>query len=339
MWVVTEIIPPEDVFIAGRKRLTLVGWVLFLFGFCEVIASLIVLSDTSGYYIGGWYLGVLCTLAGGRAIRLRNTRSLKWLYVLSFFAFIASIIGTALQMENYLFLKTVQACSSYDSGAANTCSYNLTLTGYTCTGNSDYFLAAEACEISYVEDGSDTSDECSCVTSGDSGDCYNYSYISNCHAMITKAPSALHACVVLAGICILFSTILLTLSFQSLYHPESLATREEIEAAEIAAMERARNEPTVVATVTVSPHHQATVTDAYVLNPSDVIVVQPYANANATTVLPGAYGGGDSKGTTARGAGGVTISPTVVESAAPLSANTNNSSNSSSSGGHSASRV
>lgn len=323
MWVVTETVQ-DDVFIAGRKWLSLVGWIMLLFGFCEVVASLIVLSDTSGYFIGGWYLGVLCTLAGGRAVRLRGIRSVKWLYVLSFCAFIASLIGTALQLENYLFLRTLKACSSYDSGVANTCSHNASLTGYTCTGDSNYFLAAEACEVNYVEDGSDTSDECSCVTSGSNSDCYDYSYISSCHAMITKAPSALRACVVLAAFCTIFACILLTLTTQSLYYPASLATREEIEAAEAAAMADAGIQPTVVAAVTVSPAHQATVTDAYVLNPSDVIIVQPYSNSNATTAHYGAgAGGGGTAGDTKAGAGvGVPIAPSVVNVTAQSSTST-----------------
>ena len=49
----------------------------------------------------------------------------------------------------------------------------------------------------------------------------------------------------------------------------------KIEAAERESVIRAQNQPTVVAVVTVTTNPQHRYGDAYVLNPTEVIVVQP----------------------------------------------------------------
>src|SRR5688572_12981334 len=111
----------EYQFVAGRKWLMLTSSYLLFLDLMEIIASLVVLNDNSGNFIGGWYLGMMCTIAGIRGSRMTGRNALNWLVVLSSIAWIVSIIGTAFQAAAYNFLEDLEACSSYSSGAANTC--------------------------------------------------------------------------------------------------------------------------------------------------------------------------------------------------------------------------
>ncbi len=303
----------DQKFVAGRKYLIFTSSVVLLLGIIEIIASLVTLRDTSGHYIGGWYLGMFCTFAGIRGSYLSGRRALNWLVVLSFFALIVCVIGTSLQAANYNFVNSLQACSEYSDGVPNTCqtyggngAYNMT--GYTCTGNDDYYPQAYACELSWVLDGSDTSDECSCVSSTDSTDCYNYENMNSCTDLLNKAPKDLHACYAVGILCLIACIVLLFLATASLKSPLWLATQEEIDAGE---EEYRESLPTVAVVTVTSPAHMSNAGDAYVLNPTEVFIVQPGNNNNNAYVYNTNNGG--------RGNNNVAVmTPTVVETNAPV---------------------
>lgn len=239
---------PESV-VAGKSYLYAGSAILLGAGIAEVISGAVVIADSSGYYIGGVYVGIVAIITASRGFVLYQRSNLIAFAILLICTIIVSIVGTAIQASNYNFVSSLEACSSYSGTATTSCtSFPDT---YTCTGNSDYFMYAYACEKTYTKDNGITDNQCSCVTNSDDGTCYSYTSIDDCHKLISVLPSALQTSYAFDLICLFTALILLAITIISFYKPRWIQSTSERRAAEEA--NPTLISPTVVTTSATSP--------------------------------------------------------------------------------------
>jgi hypothetical protein len=199
--------PADELIIPGKTVFTVGSVFLLVAGIAELISGAIVISDSSGYYIGGVYVGIIAITTACRGLYLTSTSNFQIYLVLLVCSLIVAIVGTAIQANDYNFVSTLEACSSYSSSQSTSCS--AVPASYTCTGNNDYYYAAELCEISYTYDNGGQTNQCSCVTNQDDATCYSYTNISDCSKLLNNLPSALQTSYAFDVICLLLSVFLL----------------------------------------------------------------------------------------------------------------------------------
>jgi hypothetical protein len=229
--------------ISGKGYLRFLGTALLVMGIAELISGIIVIADSSGYYVGGTYVGIIAILTGSRANAIITRYHLGWFIFITVISLIVSIIGLGIQGSNLSFIDTLEACSSYDSAAITT-SCSAVPSYYTCTGNNDYFLAAEACEVTYVMDNGAENNQCSCVTNADNNECYSFANINNCHKLVEKLPGAMKGSLSFCVICLFLSILIFIISLIAYYKPawiQSQAERDEANA--LAAAPRVAGTP------------------------------------------------------------------------------------------------
>ncbi len=236
---------------AVGKRYFFAGSIFLLAaGIAELIAGAIVISDSSGYYIGGVYVGIIAIITASRGLAVYTRSHLIAFGALLVCTIIVAIIGTAIQASNYNFVSTLEACSSHSSTQSQSCS--IVYAYYTCTGNSDYYTEAEACAATYYVDNGATNNQCSCVTSDDAGTCYSYTNISDCSKLVTVLSSALQASYAFDLICLFISLIILIFVIVAYSRPSLLQSSAEREAAAQANAHNSTPAITIVQATTVA---------------------------------------------------------------------------------------
>ena len=224
------------------------------------------ITDSSGYYIGGVYVGIVAMLAASRGFSMQLRSHLVLYFVLIIMSIVVAIVGTAIQAGAYNFVSSLEACSSYSSTLSTSCS--AVAAYYTCTGNSDYYTYAEACEITYVIDNGTEDNQCSCVTNDDTNTCYSYTNINDCNKLLTSLPKALQTSYAFDVICLLLSVFLLIVACLSFWAPSMIESGEEKDA---------RNTPLIATNST----------PATVVTTSPIVVVQgTVANPIAANTVP-----------------------------------------------------
>lgn len=241
----------------GSKYFLVGSVLIFILGIAELIAGAVVIADSSGYYIGGVYVGIMAMLSAPRGMRLASRSSVGIYSILLVLLIIVCIIGAALQAGSYNFLKNLAACSSYSSSLQTSCGKSAY---YTCTGDSDYYLYAYSCEVTYVYSDGIEDDQCSCINSDDLSTCYSYTNIKDCGKLIRDTPGALQAAYALSIVCLLISAFLFVLSLLAYYTPERLGGKkwEDVPAIDT------NNVVVVVPATTISP----IITQGYIVEPA-----------------------------------------------------------------------
>jgi hypothetical protein len=217
--------PVESV--SGNRYFQLFGIALLVAGTAELISGILVIADSSGYYVGGTYVGLIALVAGVRATVLATKSHVGWFIIYIIICLIVGIVGLGLQSVNEEFIDSLEACSSYDSSSTSTSCTGYTPTYFRCTGNNDYFLTAQACEATYVYDNGGDSNQCSCVTNDDENTCYSFTNINNCHKLVEKLPTVMKASLSFCVVCVFLSLILLILSLISYFKPKWIQTTAE----------------------------------------------------------------------------------------------------------------
>lgn len=206
--------------VAGASSIYALNVLLIVVGFCELVSSSIVIHNTSGYYIGGLYLGIIAMLSGSRGLLLKEGRaSLVGVLICSLITFIVAIVAASLQASAYNFLITLEACATPADSATTECN-TLTPVYYECDGDSSAYLAAYGCARAN-DDGS--SNQCSCVTtSSTSATCYTYSQFNNCGDLLDSVPRELQVSYAFSVLCLLLSAFISILCIFSLWRPTLL---------------------------------------------------------------------------------------------------------------------
>lgn len=183
---------------------------LFACGIGELVSSIVVISDSGGYYIGGIYVGAIAIAAGLTGFRISHKKSLFGCIVLFTISLIASIVSSALQASMISYVEDIEACSSYDSSSTST-TCNAIGSYYRCYGNDDYFGYAQTCEASYVYNYGTGDQSCSCIQQ-DSSTCYTFTNVPSCERFTNDLPSALRASYSFAIIVVILSAALIVIS-------------------------------------------------------------------------------------------------------------------------------
>jgi hypothetical protein len=172
---------------------------LLLAGIGETVTSAFAIYYSGGTFIGGIYVGVIAMLTALRGFSLSKD---EWYFMdlfLLLVAFTTSMVAIYLVTKGYEEVKDLKACSVYTSTLSNSCA-SATAANFACYGDSDYFLDAKKCAMSYYDAHGADAKECSCVVS-DSNDCYSYVNIESCRRLEHYLPLTMEWCLIFA-VCI-----------------------------------------------------------------------------------------------------------------------------------------
>lgn len=279
-------------FVPGKLYLSFACFVLGVFGVFEIIEGSIIITESNGIFAGGWYLGVLCLLAGVRGFYLTTSRSVLWVMLWVFIAWIAAIICSTMLYSEYYEVKDLKACAEYDGTISFSCGIT---SNYTCYGNANYFTDAINCEQSYVDSHTDDyyllqNQQCDCTKSN--AVCQSFENIVNCNNLLSFLPTALFDSLIISILCFILSALIIVLCCVILYLPTVFITREELERrqrelSEVQAEIFHPNE--VLADATIINPRNTNSSEAYLLNPLDVMVVKP-RNSSASASSLGSGG-------------------------------------------------
>lgn len=150
---------------------------------------------------------------------------INWLFLFTVIAFVASIIGSAIEGVYYTFLKSLKACASYANEITTSCNVS---SNYNCYGDEDYYNEALICAV-----GDTNTNDCICVnqdfSSADDDTCYTISNIGNCDNLLDSLPNQLQASYAACILCIITCIALLCLISSAKYHPTYFVSQEEID--------------------------------------------------------------------------------------------------------------
>lgn len=106
---------------------------------------------------------------------------------MSVIAAIASLLAVVLQSSELRLAISLKACASYSSSSSKTCVYNHF--GFDCYGDDEYYKEARDCLSKYEYTRGAQNQDCSCVVSHSSENCFNYSKMKYCEHFLDKIPS------------------------------------------------------------------------------------------------------------------------------------------------------
>ncbi len=224
----------------GKIYIQGLSFIVLLFSFAELVASSLVIHNSSGYYIGGIYVAIIGFLysvfmSGPNSLLTQN--DIGWKLVITWIDWIICLIGMSITAAEYNFVKSLEACATYSSSLSNSCATGAMIHA-TCSGNSDYYPEAALCEASYVtdNDGDVGDDECSCVTSSyeltnndDDSGCYSYDHMGSCSDFLDNTPHQLAVCLSFLVLLLIVFLMLIVVLSMARYNPEAIQTRAERE--------------------------------------------------------------------------------------------------------------
>jgi uncharacterized membrane protein (DUF106 family) len=291
-------------FVPGKVYLTMLSSFILIFGFAEIIAGSLVLHFSSGKFPGGWYHGCLMLIISLRGLYLYTSQSVRILLMMLVIGVIVGIVSCILQAEDYHFVKSLSSCASYAYPSTDlscvtngmnatmhftclneTIPSSLTVSNFTCNGNSNSFFDALQCEVNYLIRHNDfyqsLDNQCSCVKEN-SNECYSYSNIpTNCSDLLDLVPHYLRVSFGLSLLLTLLTILTIITSLIIIYQPTVFMKQEDIDMHQEEALRMIDNmvrEATANAVVVSGPG--VTNTDSvYILNPSEVMVVRPTATS------------------------------------------------------------
>ncbi len=219
----------------GKVYIRWTGYFILAISIALIIASAVTIQSSSGYYIGGIYVGIIafitaCTIIPTSGIN--NLASVGWVVIYSGLDLLVCFIGVAVVSANFDLVESFEACANYSSTLTDSCN----VSGFVhCYGDSDYYAGARSCELNYIADNSQDLSEnyCTCVSSNFTGDddnsgtCYNYDHMRSCDNFLNDTANNLATCISLMVILLFALLTLFTLSYLSRYHPERVKTRQE----------------------------------------------------------------------------------------------------------------
>lgn len=224
---------------------------LVLAGVAELIAGSVVTSTSRARFVGGIYVGLAAIFSGLRGIWLRHGQaSVIGTLIFGVLAVIISLVGTGLQAKMYSFLITLQACATPEVAPSTQCN-TASSVYYSCSGTTSYFEAAYLCARNENNYNTNTNDDgntgfitCTCVTSSaspstlatmtddaDDGsspstvisasteDCYQYNEFAQCETLLSKLPLQMQVSYLLAVLCALLASLVVSLCLLSLMRP------------------------------------------------------------------------------------------------------------------------
>ena len=302
-------------FVPGKVYLTSLSSLLLIFGFAEIISGSLVLHFSSGKYSGGWYHGCFMLIISIRGLYLYTSQSVRILALMLSVGIIVGLVSTALQSDDYNFVKSLSSCASYayphtetscftssinsttpipyysDDDNVNATSVipsSLTIGNFTCNGVGEYYLSAIQCEVNYLVDNNDfyekiDNNQCSCVISNSNDHCYGFSNIpTNCSDLLNLVPHYLRISYALAIFLTVLTVVEMIVSLLVLYRPTLFMKQEDIDDAQEEALRMIDNmlrDPPATAVFASANGNASRASRSsepvYVLNPSEVMVVRP----------------------------------------------------------------
>jgi len=196
----------DEQYVPGKKRIIVASALMIGLGAAEIVVGSFVIQDSSGYYAGAVYTGVICLFAGIHGIShgaacTTNASRLKWTACLALFAVFASIIGAALQGVYFFFVRDLETCVDNHQN---------------CYGSCDTYYKSFATNCAT----SSKNTNCNCVASSckqGSCTCYTYTKLNACKAFVEDENNFTFISFVLCLLCTVMSLGLLILSTYSLY--------------------------------------------------------------------------------------------------------------------------
>jgi hypothetical protein len=149
----------------GNLLLGLVSTFLFLLGIGQIITGALIINESSSYFSGSLFTGLMSFITGFRGSFPFNAyfgeHSSFWMVVLSFLSTVCAIVGSILQSFDYYFVSSLQLCIVNDNVKVY-------------TGNSNIYYSSA---VSQCVKNNPNQFSCTCVDS--SRNCYGFSSISS----------------------------------------------------------------------------------------------------------------------------------------------------------------
>lgn len=207
---------------SGDLSIIFCGIQLAIFGLLELYFGFLVLITSSYHNYGGmfyriqllfvsdncfalgWYCGFCCFAVSLLTYyQTKSYGSLFFLLIMSTAAAISSILAVVLQVGELKQAVSLKACASYSVTSHSTCIYNHF--GFDCYGDDDYFKEARDCLSKYEYAHETKDDDCSCVLTHSTDDCYNFRDMKYCEHYLDKMPSIMIVSFTLACLCLVSS--------------------------------------------------------------------------------------------------------------------------------------
>lgn len=228
---------PVPFFICGKRFFRVCGAATLASGIAITVAGGLAAHHSSGYYLGGLYSGIVSIIYATTLFQVDTVYRGFWsMLIFALSNFIICVVALGISGSDLDFLNTLEACGSYGDSLVTTCSV---IPSYVdCSGNSDYFTAAYACEVNYAQDNDGTVDDnqCGCVTSSNDDDdgttCYNYYHMRSCSSLLDDVPPEVSAAVTFLSILLVVSLITIALVLINRLKPELIRSAEEKRAME-----------------------------------------------------------------------------------------------------------
>lgn len=137
----------DDFFVSGKPYFHVSGAVIGAAGVAVIIAGGLAAHNSGGYYIGGIYSGILSVFFAYSVLQVDVYKSFLSLFLWTAVNLIVCVVALALSSADQAFVNTLEACGYYSDSATANCGLYV-----SCTGNSDYYSQAYACELTYASE-------------------------------------------------------------------------------------------------------------------------------------------------------------------------------------------
>jgi hypothetical protein len=213
--------------VSGKKYFFFSSIILIIVGVGSLISGAIVLGVSNNYFIGSVYTGGLAIIAGCMGLFLPNKCYYGFFMTFVVLAFLASIAGVISDSIVFAEVGAMEACA-INTSSGESCGVG-TSDSYTCYGDSDAYMSAYFCELSWLNDNGNAADFCICVKSATSDTCYKFPGMGDCGAILTTIPQSLQASVAFDIVCFITTFFMLILSCMGCCCPTGIESQEERE--------------------------------------------------------------------------------------------------------------